>query len=213
MRLASQQATASPIIIGPNTQIVSPLEKARAAAMVPVRMAMKVPPSIQALASGRSRRSRWSGRMPYLIGPNSAEITPKPNSASIRIQIDASAIPSTAMAATPISVRLSISAMRALSYLSASSPPIADKSRNGRMKIPPAAVTRAAPSPAICTRMTKIRVFFRKLSLNADRNWVQNSGANFRVVMRLRDIGLSSFASGRLDHSIHSARLINAHWC
>ncbi len=58
MRAANQQRIESPIIIGPKIQTFSPSRKATAATMVPVRMAMKVPPSIQALAFGRSLFSR-----------------------------------------------------------------------------------------------------------------------------------------------------------
>ena len=53
--------------------------------MVPSRIAMKVAPSTSALPAGSSSRFRWSGRMPYLIGPNSAAITPNRNSATNRI--------------------------------------------------------------------------------------------------------------------------------
>ncbi len=42
---------------------------------------MKVAPSTSALPAGNSVRARWSGRMPYLIGPNSAPMTPKPEQA------------------------------------------------------------------------------------------------------------------------------------
>ena len=52
--------------------------------MVPSRIAMKVAPSTSALPAGSSERARWSGRMPYLIGPNSEPITPNRNSATNR---------------------------------------------------------------------------------------------------------------------------------
>ena len=50
--------------------------------MVPSRIAMKVAPSTSALPAGSSDAARWSGRMPYLIGPNSEAITPNRNSAT-----------------------------------------------------------------------------------------------------------------------------------
>ncbi len=43
------------------------------------RMARKVPPSTSALPAGNSERARWSGRMPYLIGPNSDAMVPYRN--------------------------------------------------------------------------------------------------------------------------------------
>ena len=41
-------------------------------------------------------------------------------------------------------------------------------------------------------RIRKTSAFFRKLSLNAEKNWHQNSGAKRRDVIRLLDIGDSS---------------------
>ena len=53
------------------------------------------------------------------------------------------------------------------------------------MKIAPASVTSAAASSeAILNRIRRTSVFFRKLSLKADRNWAQNSGAKRRDVIR-----------------------------
>ena len=63
--------------------------------MVPSRIAMKVAPSTSALPAGSSSRFRWSGRMPYLIGPNSAAITPNRNSATNRTGIECSQKPTT----------------------------------------------------------------------------------------------------------------------
>ena len=53
--------------------------------------------------------------MPYLIGPNSEPITPKPNSATNRIGSECVTKPMTAMSATPISASFSRCAMIALS--------------------------------------------------------------------------------------------------
>ena len=83
--------------------------------MVPLRMAMKVAPSTRAFPAGSSLSARWSGRMPYLIGPNSAEITPNRNSAANRTGTEWSQKPSTAIAATAISMNLSRCATKALS--------------------------------------------------------------------------------------------------
>jgi hypothetical protein len=54
------------------------------------------------------------------------------------------------------------------------------------MKMTPAKViSEAPPSPGRVKRMRNTSVFLRKLSLNAERNCVQKSGANRRDVMRL----------------------------
>ena len=83
--------------------------------MVPSRMARKVAPSTSALPAGSSERSRWSGRMPYLIGPNSAAITPNRNSAMNSSGTECRRKPTTAMQATPISASFSRCATSALS--------------------------------------------------------------------------------------------------
>src|SRR5215831_13361947 len=83
--------------------------------MVPSRMAMKVAPSTSALPLGSSERARWSGRMPYLIGPNSEAITPNRNSATNSNDTEDNPKPVTAMKAMPISANLSHRATTALS--------------------------------------------------------------------------------------------------
>ena len=180
-RLASQQAAAKAIIIGPNTSTDTPPLDATPATIVPARMAMNVAPSTQALARGNSLLSSRSGRMPYFTGPNSAEPTPNRNSAPISTGIEENAIPATAMTAAPASASFSRSAIAALSNRSASSPPSAESRRKGAMKMAPASViSEAASSAASLKRMRKTSVFLRKLSLNAARNCVQNSGAKRR---------------------------------
>ena len=112
-------------------------------------------------------------------------MTPKQNSANIRTGIEDSAMPATAKTAAAISASFSDRAMAALSKRSANSPPNADSKRKGAMKMAPAKVTSdAASSAANLNRMRNTNVFFRKLSLNADRNCVQKSGANRRDVIR-----------------------------
>ena len=78
----SQQASAKAITSAPNRTASPPWREAIPAAIVPVRMAMKVAPSTSALPAGNSSCRKWSGRMPYLTGPNSAEMMPKPASAT-----------------------------------------------------------------------------------------------------------------------------------
>ena len=85
---AIQQASAKPITSAANVAVSPPRGAPVPPTIVPRRMAMKVAPSTSALAAGNCSRRRWSGRMPYLIGPNSAAITPKPNSATNSIGTD-----------------------------------------------------------------------------------------------------------------------------
>src|SRR5262245_57573807 len=64
------------------------------------------------------------------------------------------------------------------------------------MKVAPASCTRASESePDSLNTIRMTSVFLRKLSLNALKNWHQNSGAKRFVVMRLENIG---GPSGRL---------------
>ena len=81
-RVASQQASAKPTIIAPKAAGSPPCAIARPPTMVPSRMARKVAASTKAFPAGSSSRAKWSGRMPYLIGPNSAAMVPKMPSAT-----------------------------------------------------------------------------------------------------------------------------------
>src|SRR6266567_9465244 len=57
------------------------------------------------------------------------------------------------------------------------------------MKTAAASVMRASASgPPIWNRMRKTSAFLRKLSLNAEKNWVQNRGAKRRVISRDEDM-------------------------
>ncbi len=51
-------------------------EAAMPPAMVPIRIAEKVALSMKALPAGSSRGARRVGRIPYLIGPKRAAMTP-----------------------------------------------------------------------------------------------------------------------------------------
>jgi hypothetical protein len=65
--------------------------------------------------------------------------------------------------------------------------------KNGAMKIASASVfSEAAPSPPIWKTMRNPSAFLRKLSLNAEKNWHQNSGAKRRDVMRCIDMARAS---------------------
>ena len=81
-RLDSQLASAVNIISQAKWMgLLLPLA-AMPATMVPSRMARNVPASISALADGSSRRGKRSGRMPYLIGPNSDASVPNSSTAT-----------------------------------------------------------------------------------------------------------------------------------
>src|SRR5450830_1498916 len=177
-RLAIQQATANPNTSSAKAATSPPPRAAKPPTMVPVRMATKVAPSTSALPAGNSSHRKWSGRMPYLIRPNSAAITPKPASAPNRSGTDWRAKPRTASPATKISTNFSHCATRALSWRSASFPPSADRKKKGAIKIALANVISASTS-AVPERnkMRKTSEVLRKLSLNAAKNWHQNSGA------------------------------------
>ena len=70
------------------------------------------------------------------------------------------------------------------------------------MKMAPAKVTSdAASSAASLNRMRNTNVFFRKLSLNADRNCVQKSGANRRDVIRWSFMVISPARNGQTSIS------------
>ena len=65
-----------------------------------------------------------------------------------------------------------------------------------------ASVTRAPawlPPMSGWKRMRKTSAFLRKLSLNAEKNWHQNSGAKRRVMSRDDDIASPVIRSGALS--------------
>src|SRR5208337_8994 len=120
--------------------------------------------------------------MPYLIGPNSADTVPKRKRAPKSVGSDPKRKPVAATPAAAISAAFSVLATFALSKRSANSPPRPENRKDGAMKIAPASVTSASLSePASLNRMKNTIAFFRKLSLKADKNCVQNKGANRRL--------------------------------
>src|SRR5215471_6309262 len=124
--------------------------------------------------------------MPYLIGPNSAAMTPTKNRAAKRSSRESYQKPAIAMVATAISTSLSLRATTDLSKRSASSPPIAERIKYGKMKIALASAMRDSEfGPAHLNRISSASAFFRKLSLKALKNWHQNRGANRLVANRL----------------------------
>ena len=65
------------------------------------------------------------------------------------------------------------------------------------MNTAPASVTSASAfEPATLNRIRKTSAFLRKLSLKAEKNWHQNSGAKRREVISELDTGRSFAAAG-----------------
>src|ERR1044072_3051451 len=129
--------------------------------------------------------------MPYLIGPNSVAITPNRNSVTNMIGTECSQKPTTPSAETAISTSFTQRAMTALSKRSASWPPRPDRKKNGPMNTAAVSVTSEPAVVASYPALNRIRntsAFFRKLSLNAEKNWHQNSGAKRRDVIRESDM-------------------------
>jgi hypothetical protein len=114
-RLAPQAASAVTIISQAKWIGSPPPLAAMPATIVPSRMARKVPPSTSALPVVNSARLRWSGRIPYLMGPNSDAMVPNRNTAKNKRINESKAKPATAIAATAISASLSRCAITALS--------------------------------------------------------------------------------------------------
>ena len=57
-------------------------------------------------------------------------------------------------------------------------------------------ISASASEPPMWNRMRKTREFLRKLSLKAEKNWVQNRGAKRRVRSRDEDMAVPVVGSG-----------------
>ena len=92
--------------------------------------------------------------------------------------------PTTATAMMAISAIFTHLAICARSYLSATCPAVAEKRKKGKMKRPPASATMICGSTGDWSerrKATSIKsAFLKRLSLNAPRNCVRNSGKNRR---------------------------------
>jgi hypothetical protein len=82
LRANSQDETASARITHTTSSGLLAWETAMPPAIVPMRMARKVAPSTSALPAGSSAVASFSGRMPYLTGPNSDATIPNRPSAT-----------------------------------------------------------------------------------------------------------------------------------
>ena len=125
-RLASQPATAT-VTTAPATSIEPPSAAISSApAMVPARIARKVPASSQAFPASSSPSERCCGRMPYLSGPKKVDCVPMRNSTAMRKGTWPRTRPATARPMIAISATLTARISRALSNLSATCPAVAE---------------------------------------------------------------------------------------
>src|SRR5215831_7528506 len=134
--------------------------------------------------------------MPYLIGPNSAAITPYRKTARNSTAIEWNAKPTTATTATDISNSFKRRATMALSNRSAISPPMPERKKNGNVSAAAASWIKAPDSASPSSNSsTKTSACLRKLSPNAEKAWHQNKGAKRRVVIKDVDMALPPFDS------------------
>ena len=199
-RLEPQHSSENTIISVANWTGSPPSLAARPPTMVPSRMAMKVAPSTSALPAGSSERARWSGRMPYLIGPNSERDDAEQEQ---RDEQERSTECRRRSRSTAMSGDADLGELEALRHhrLVVAVGELAaergkeevgrDEDRGGERD------QRVSPSePPIWNRIRKTSAFLRKLSLNAEKNWVQNRGAKRRVMSRDEDMSFSGGSIG-----------------
>ena len=136
-RLAAQAPSATRMISAATVNSPWPVAISMPA-IVPSRIAKKVPASTSALPSSSSSGAKRSGRIAYLIGPKKAASTPIANSSASRSAALPVTIPTAAATITAISISLMTRASHALSLPSAKAPALAEHRKNGRMKSPPA---------------------------------------------------------------------------
>jgi hypothetical protein len=105
--------------------------------IVPARIATNVPISTMPLPPVSSASDRCCGRYAYFTGPNSVECNPirntPANNRNTRFQTNPAAIASMIAISRFLTKRISAP----FSKRSASWPAVAEKSTNGRMKMPP----------------------------------------------------------------------------
>ena len=110
-------------------------------AIVPRRMATKVPDSTSALPpTSSASRNTW-GRSEYFTGPNREDCAPHRNNAASRSPRWPATKPQAASTITPISNTFTRRISEDFSYLSAICPAVAENSMNGRTKRPAARFT------------------------------------------------------------------------
>ena len=136
-RLAAQAASAT-ATIRPATAADPCRVAITMPAIVPRRIAIKVPASTSALPSSSSSGASRSGRIAYLSGPKNAATIPIVNSSASSTVALPARTPPAAASITGISMSLIWRIIDALSDSSAIWPAVAEHRKNGSMKSPAA---------------------------------------------------------------------------
>ena len=155
----------------------------RPPAMVPTRMAMKVPASTSALPPTSSLWRRCCGISEYLSGPKMVASTPNRKITPSRIETWPMYSATAPQHISTTSARRVWRISRLFSYLSASWPDSAENRKNGRMNNPcdtfaSTPASAAAATPKVRDTTTALR---NRLSLKAPRNCVRKNGRKRRV--------------------------------
>ena len=157
--------------------------------IVPARIASDVPVSTSPFPPTSSSSLSIRGRIEYLTGPKSVDCRPKRKRVASRSATLRCMNPIAPRIAMAISSSFVARMTRALSYLSASCPAVAENRKKGRMKSAPARFTSTSGRiPPACATWNAIRMtsaFLKTLSLNAPRNWVVKNGPNRRSASSL----------------------------
>src|SRR6516165_1587270 len=86
---------------------------------------------------------------------------------------------------------------------------MAERTKKGNIKVAPASViSDSASAPESLNKIRKTREFFKKLSLNALKNWHQNSGAKRFVVIKVLNMALGVCRSRAYCRELLCAALI-----
>ena len=133
IQAASATATISPATAAEPCRVAITMP-----AIVPRRIAIKVPASTSALPSSSSSGARRSGRIAYLSGPKNAATIPITNSSASSTAALPARTPPAAASITGISISLIRRISRDLSDSSAIWPAVAEHRKNGSMKSPAA---------------------------------------------------------------------------
>jgi len=149
-RLATNPSTATVTTIKPRRDTQrSPPATTNPPVMVPRRMARNVAIATMALPPTRLCSSRSSGRMAYFAGPKKADCVPIKKRTTRSSATLLVAKPTPARIITPISHTLTQRINIHLGKWSASCPAVAEKRKNGKMKMPAQATTMVAePIPS-----------------------------------------------------------------
>ena len=162
----------------------APFLTRKPAAIVPPRIATKVPISTRPLPPVSSSSRRCCGRYAYFTGPKRVECTPMRNTAAYSSAGWRATKPVAAMAITAISRFFTKRMSAPFSTLSAIWPEVADRSTKGAMKTAPIAKPAVAGStPPHCAAWkvaSSVNANLSRLSFAAPRNCVQKSGAKRR---------------------------------